>query len=150
MFLMPGLTRLLALSVLSLAAVSVANAQSQSVQRQPRLKAPESLKKSCDEERQFAEPWLHWARENRTVCLSNHVLQEDQARCLAAVRQQLDALEQEHATIYLSQVKTLKQDHPVVQDMLSRLKTKAMVASHILANGAEPMTLAAGPDLCAR
>lgn len=148
MFLMSGLIRILALSFLSLAAVSVANAQSS--QRQPRIKAPESLKKTCDEERQFAEPWLHWARENRTVCLSNHVLHEDQARCLAAVRQQLDALEQEHATIYLSQVKTLRQDHPVVQDMLSRLKTKAMVASHILVNGAEPASLAAGPDLCAR
>jgi hypothetical protein len=148
MALISRLKRAIALFLVSLAAVSVVNAQTS--QRQPRMKAPESLKKSCDEERQFAEPWLHWARENRTVCLSNHVLPEDQTRCLAAVRQQLDALEQEHASIYLSQVKTLRQDHPVVQDMLSRLKTKAMVASHILTNGAEPITLAAGPDLCSR
>ncbi len=141
------LSRVVILSFIGLATLSVS---AQPSQRQQRVKAPESLKKSCDEERQFAEPWLHWARENRSVCLSNHVLPEDQTRCLASVRQQLDALEQEHATIYLSQVKTLRQDHPVVQDMLSRLKTKAMVASHILAHGAEPITLAAGPDLCAR
>ncbi len=140
-------SRVLVFFLMGLMALS-ANAQPN--QRQPRAKAPDSLKKSCDEERQFAEPWLHWARENRAVCLSNHVLPEDQTKCLATVRQQLDALEQEHTTIYLSQVKTLRQDHPIVQELLNRVKTKAMVASHILAHGAEPITLAAGPDLCAR
>ncbi len=141
------LSRVLMLFLIGLMALS---ASAQQNQRQPRAKAPDSLKKTCDEERQFAEPWLHWARENRVVCLSNHVLPEDQTKCLAAVRQQLDALEQEHTAIYLSQVKTLRQDHPVVQELLSRLKSKAMVASHILAHGAEPIALAAGPDFCAR
>ncbi len=147
---MSAIARLSRVLVFLLIGLATLSAHAQPNQRHQRAKAPESLKKSCEEERQFAEPWLHWARENRAVCLSNHVLPEDQTRCLSAVRQQLDTLEQEHASVYLSQVKTLRQDHPVVQDILSRLKTKAMVASHILAHGAEPITLAAGPDLCAR
>jgi hypothetical protein len=143
-------TRFIRFFFIALLGVATLSAVAQPSQRQPRAKAPDSLKKSCEEERQFAEPWLHWARENRLVCLSNHILPEDQMRCLASVRQQLDALEQEHASVYLSQVRTLRQDHPVVQDMLNRLKTKAMVASHILAHGAEPIALASAPGLCSQ
>jgi hypothetical protein len=103
----------------------------------------EQHERFCNEEQRFSEPWIHWASTNRTLCASQSQSIAEKTACLNTVRQQLDALHLEHRAIYLSQMRSLQPDHPVMQGILNRLQGHKQVASLALEADLKPAELAA-------
>ena len=103
----------------------------------------EQRERFCIEEQRFSEPWIHWASANRALCASQSQSAAEITACLQTVRQQLDALHLEHRAIYLSQMRSLQPDHPVMQGILNRLQGHKQVASLALEADLKPAELAA-------
>jgi hypothetical protein len=103
----------------------------------------EQRERFCIEEQHFSEPWIHWASTNRALCVSQSQSVAEKTACLNTVRQQLDALHLEHRAIYLSQMRSLQPDHPVMQGILNRLQGHKQVASLALEADLKPAELAA-------
>lgn len=104
--------------------------------------SPEVTEQYCEEERQRAHQWMAWAADKRSECKSAQGSAEVRAACLRQSLTQLDAFEKEHAEIYLNQVQNLKGDHPVVVNILKRLKSHKDLAGSILQEeNAEPEAL---------
>jgi len=111
----------------------------------------EQRERFCSEEQRFSEPWIHWASTNRALCASQSQSIAEKTACLNTVRQQLDALHSEHRAIYLSQMRSLQPDHPVMQGILNRLQGHKQVASLALEADLKPAELAAlGRENCLR
>lgn len=96
----------------------------------------------CEEERRFAEPWIQWAAESRLACLQQTNSDSDRQACMNTVLSQLDALQQEHAEIYRSQMKTLRSDHPVMLTIMQRLQANREFAKMALETGNDPAQIA--------
>ncbi|NBW01774.1 MAG: hypothetical protein EBR85_08785 [Betaproteobacteria bacterium] len=103
----------------------------------------EQRERFCIEEQRLSEPWIHWASTNRALCTSQSQSATEKTACLSTVRQQLDALHSEHRTIYLSQMRSLQPDHPVMQGILKRLQSHKHVASLALEADLKPAELSA-------
>ena len=109
----------------------------------------EQRERFCSEEQRFSEPWIHWASTNLALCASQSQSTAEKTACLNTVRQQLDALHLEHRAIYLSQMRSLQPDHPVMQTILNRLQGHKQAASLALEADLKPAELAAlGRENC--
>lgn len=105
-----------------------------------RLSASEQY---CEEEKQLADRWMVWAAYKRSECVAGTSDRGSQAACIRELSQQLDALEHEYAEIYTSQVRNLRPDHPVVANILRRLRShKELANTVLLQEDAEPAALA--------
>jgi hypothetical protein len=110
--------------------------------RPPASLTPVQAERFCEEERRFAEPWIQWAAESRLACIQQSASEGDRSACLDTVRAQLDTLQQEHAGVYLSQMKSLRSDHPVMVKILQRLQANQESARTAIETGADPAQLA--------
>lgn len=103
-----------------------------------------SHERYCEEEVQLAEQWVLWAVGKRDECalISSDIA--DQSLCLQAHIQQLDVIEKEYAEVYQSQMRNLRQDHPVAATIMRRLQShKAMASAILQQHDATPEGLAA-------
>lgn len=94
--------------------------------------SPEVTEQYCEEEKRRAHEWMTWAADKRSECKAVQGNPEARAACLKQSMTQLDAFEKEHAEIYLNQVRNLRGDHPVVVNILKRLKSHKDLAGNIL------------------
>lgn len=97
----------------------------------------------CDEEQQQAAAWIQWATEKRAACLINATDSENRTSCLNQVRQELTALEKEHSRVYSDQIRTLHPEHPVVRNLLARLRDNVHAAEAAINTDAETEQIAA-------
>ncbi len=103
----------------------------------------EQLERFCEEERKFTEPWIDWASNNRTLCHIQSKTPLERSACLESIGRQLEALHQEHRDTYLSQMRALQPDHPVMQGILSRLQEHRRFAFLALEEDLQPSELSA-------
>jgi hypothetical protein len=96
----------------------------------------------CEEEQHQARAWIQWAAEKRAVCLFQSSDQDTRARCLNEVRHELTALEQEHAQVYSSQIRTLHPTHPVVKNLMTKLHNNVQSAEIAITTDTEPEQIA--------
>ena len=115
----------------------------QSAGRKEQPASGEQLEKFCEEEKRFTEPWIHWAVQNRNICLLQATSPTDRAACLESVRQQLNAHHDEHKAILLNEMRTLQPNHPVMQAILGRLRERERFASMAIDSDIEPTRLVA-------
>ncbi len=96
----------------------------------------------CTEEQQQATEWIQWAAENRAACLVQTTTPQARASCLEKVKLELTAMEKEHAQVYAGQIQTLNPSHPIVKNLLAKLKDNVQVAESAIMTDAEPNQLA--------
>ncbi|WVN41418.1 hypothetical protein AOB54_08020 [beta proteobacterium MWH-UniP1] len=127
--------------VLGITGMSVGMSHAQSTRGQSNTNAHQTTQ-FCQEERRFAEPWIQWAAESRLACIQQTKSEPERQACFGTVLAQLDALQQEHAEVYRSQMKTLKSDHPVMLSIMQRLQSNREFAKMALETGNDPAQLA--------
>jgi hypothetical protein len=96
----------------------------------------------CEEEQRQAQAWIQWAAEKRAVCLLHSTNPDTRDRCLNDVRSELMALEQEHAQVYSSQIRTLHPTHPVVKNLMTKLHNNVQSAEIAITTDTEPEQIA--------
>lgn len=121
--------------------VSAGPSSAQAV-RSPAGQTAAQAERFCEEERRFAEPWIRWAAESRMACMQQTKMESERFNCLESVRVQLDMLQREHAEVYLSQMKSLRSDHPVMISIMQRLQANRESARIALETGTDPAQVA--------
>lgn len=127
---------------LGITSVSIGVAVAQSGRAQPSPSTVQQAAQFCQEERRFAEPWIQWAAESRLACIQQTTSDPERQACMSTVLAQLDALQQEHAEVYRSQMKALKPDHPVMLSIMQRLQANREFAKMAIETGNDPAQLA--------
>ncbi len=122
--------------------VSIGLAVAQPGRSQANTNTVQQTSQFCQEERRFAEPWIQWAAESRLACMQQTRSDPERQACISTVLAQLDALQQEHAEVYRSQMKALKPDHPVMLSIMQRLQANREFAKMALETGNDPAQLA--------
>jgi len=89
---------------------------------------------SCDEAARAAAPWIRWAEQSRDQCQATSSNRNDYASCMQRVRTQLKSMEREYASVYRSQMRTIKPDHPIMTSLIERVKQNAQAASQVIEN----------------
>jgi hypothetical protein len=97
----------------------------------------------CDEELRQAEAWIQWAAQRRAGCLINSSSQEARTQCLLEVRGELSELENAHFEVYSNQIRTLHPGHPVVKNLVAKLKDNVGAAEAAILTDAKPEHIAA-------
>lgn len=119
-----GMTVAIALSMTSNVLAQASQAQSTA-----RLSTNERY---CEEEKSVAEQWMLWAASKRDECAKTAKDAAEKAACIQQRMQQLDSFENEYAEIYTSQMRNVRPDHPVVKNILRRLRSHKELARNIL------------------
>jgi hypothetical protein len=98
----------------------------------------QSLQQQCADETTQAEYWIRWATETKQDCMASHSQADDRRSCLAQAKKHLADLEKEHAAIYTSQISSLPPSHPVVVNLLKKLRSNAQAAQAVIDTDQEP------------
>ena len=97
-----------------------------------------SLQQQCAEETAQAEHWIRWASETKRDCIANHTNPTDRQSCLIQAKKQLLDLEREHAAVYTSQISSLPPNHPIVINLIKKLRNNADAAQVAIDSEQEP------------
>ncbi len=127
---------------LSIIVLAAGGAAAQSGRTQSNTNSVAQASQFCAEERRFAEPWIQWAAESRLACMQQARSDQERQACLSTVLVQLDALQQEHAEVYRSQMKAIKSDHPVMLSIMQRLQANKEFAKLAIETDSDPAQLA--------
>lgn len=96
------------------------------------------LQQQCAEETAQAEHWIRWALETKRDCIANHSNPNDRQSCLMQAKKQLLDLEREHAAVYTGQISSLPPTHPVVMNLIKKLRNNADAAQVAIDSEQEP------------
>lgn len=129
------------IAVLTAALFAVAASHAKTPDRNAKAKIAQA-EKFCEQERQFAEPWIQWAFDSKMACTQQTSPGAERQDCFDAIVAQLDSLQKEHAEVYLSQMKTIDPGHPVMASIMARLSVNREFAITALQTDTDPMQLA--------